>query len=172
MPARERDRFQQAFGRLPDATLSEAELAQLRAWWNDPTSPYVLRRVAGYMLTHWGDPAMFPDVWTTDGKSSPAPSMPKSPPKSTRQHGHRFTDDEIYDAVARALADGVTGVGRQAEAHRPASGYDLWRAGQADGDSLPGGRAIRLRFRDRQTKRDRDVWAAVVRLGRKAGRIT
>jgi hypothetical protein len=150
----------------PGSALRPADLARLLDIWNDENAPYPDVRAAGKILARY-DLALVVDVYAP-GKPKPTNAKPA---KSKRQHGHRFTDDEVYDAVARALADGVTGLGRLAEAHRPASGYELWRMGQHDGDKLPGGRAIRLRFKPRQTKRDRDTWATVVRLGRKAGRI-
>jgi hypothetical protein len=105
------------------------------------------------------------------------PTKSPLPTSSTRGKRHAdkkkgtTTEDKIFDAVKRALADGVTSLGRHAEAHRPAMGYGLWRDGQPDRDDLPSVRRIRQLFSDRQTKRDRDTWATVVRLGRKAGHI-
>jgi hypothetical protein len=131
-----------------------------------PNTSYQQQRGAARMLAKHD----LNDVVDVSGRR-PKPTN-EARTKSKRQHGKRHDDAAVFDAVARALAAGVKGLGRLPEAHRPASGYELWRLGQADGDDLPRGRRIRQRFGPRQTKRDRDVWATVVRLGRKSGHIT
>jgi hypothetical protein len=161
----EREALEAWLATMPDS-LSEDERAQLLAIWNFENAPYQEKRWAGRRLAE-ND---LRDVVDVSGRRARPTNETK--PRSVRQHGHRHEDADVFEAVARAHAAGVKGLGRLPEAHRPASGYELWRLAQADGDSLPRGRIIRQRFQPRKTKRDADIWATVVRLARKAGHIT
>jgi hypothetical protein len=154
----ERRAVARPLGRYPDHTLSDSERALLWSWFNDDETPPTFRRIAALLLSSWG--ALAHDR-----------PMPKRPPPPSDPRGKRHDDAAVFAAVADALADGVEALGRDREAGRGAKGYGAWREVQPNAKDLPTARRIRGRFSDRRTKRDRDAWATVLRLGRKAGAI-
>jgi hypothetical protein len=155
--------LEDALDAIPGGALTRTQYQRLWKMHDDTNRGLNVRRAVARVLGAWENigPGTIPKDPPPKGPGGVAPDL----------RGNRHDDDDVFHAVARALADGVNTLGRPKEAGRAALGYGAWRERQSDQSKLPTVRTIRDRFKSRQTKRDRNVWATVIRLGRKAGRI-